>query len=417
MIPLSTITYELSDGCSGFTVTDNTNYAALSTPTFSLLQFILGLRVINIIAPDGSNKIYSDVTTINNIGYAINVDGTYVTSIPNLNTYTPTSWTFFETQQGAYQVQILSIPQLPPIIYPYISTDYLTGDITVVTLGTQYVIYQALVDNPTTDITDTAQWRQIVLLQNFTLSVWPSVPLPGTIIASNYLNSVSILEDCYLSSYTCVVSSLSCGFCCGKCDDILSNKTSVAIIKASLLVAEIQVVGTNNLYSFYRRVPVKVTPRSSQSATPPIPSITQYSANLVCMYSQAIKKICCCKPEPCKPCEDDVVNDTTTQVITPANIASVMNGIIDEDFTYNLKRQVTLGKNLCCKDRKILLAFLVANTLSIIQIPVSITNLNCLGSILSNAQTANPSSQTRLLGTSKGVIAGNNKSNYIKTAP
>jgi len=415
MIALSAPSILPIGGCTGFVLTDNTDYAQAPTSAdFNLGRFYLGLRLINVTYPDGVNKIFCTYNSVNESSVQVNIDQSYNTTIPNVIPSAPETWQFYSTKQGVFTVNIVSVPlSTYGFTSTPIATTFQTGDIVFAFLLGQYVLYQALVNNPDNNLLNTGEWQEVVLLDNFQIVPFANQSATPVALPSNYVNTVTITNDCYLSNLECIIQNLSCAFCCGKCDDILVNKNAVAIIKASLLVSEIQTTEAYQRYSYYntpgnQTVRSTYTPYASGINSPAIP-YSNSLIQLVCNYSNAISKICQCNDhQPCSPCSEDVVN-TQPQIIYPAQIANAMNAIIDSGFVYNLKAQVTLGKTLCCDDRKTLLVFLVANVLSNEKIPVSPQSYDCLSQTLDIDQSEN----TSIIVSSSGNLFSNNFKNLM----
>ena len=393
MIELTQPTLTGFGGCSGFTLTDNTNYDQLdSDPTFKFNQFNAGFRFINIIYPDGTNKIFnsfpqffpvSNITPLNTI---INSDSD--------------NWIFNTYELGGYTVQIVSIPLINQNVSP---TNYLIGDLTYgYGIGTVCV---AIVNNPTNNLQDITQWAPVYILPNFKPILVSEYNVGGTSFnfPTDYITQVTYTQSCYIDSLTCVLENLNGAFCCGCCDDLFKNKTSVTTIRATLLVMELELLQQQALQeSTYSEILGSVNTYNtnslslSQTIAPSNTFSTFYYTtvvapftpndsyiNKVCTYSAALYRLCnCgCKSEPCLPCDNDSTN-TTTYTLTPLDISTALTNIFNNDLLLNLYKQVNYGQKIDCMTRKEFLMFGVSNVVANEAIAINVNNYNCLNSVL-----------------------------------
>jgi hypothetical protein len=420
MINLSQITFTPLGECTGFTIVDNTNYGQLPDQfidglynLFTPANFELGVRLINIVYPDGTNQIFCTNTNFNGTGGVVITVTQYNTSISNLINYSQVIRSF---EQGNFTVQIVAIPLMNNLTSPSYQTNAAIGDLfcSFSFNNSPTVIFQALVNNPTTNFADVTQWKNISLLQDFQLIFNTAGSTPYSMPA-DYLNTLVITQDCYLSSLECVLANIDCAYCkeCGCGTDIKTNQSSVRIIKASLLSLELNLLiqqGQLQALSY------------DTTSSPPViiqnPYIPDDSyLNKVCKYSKAIYKLCNCMPlQPCSPC-DTTSESEPSQLITQQEIANAINDLFSNNFVYSLLKQVTLGKKICCDDEKSFLALITSQVIFYEGIEITAPNYNCLnktlnlaadneGYIIVNSQgnllggTNNPGSQ----GVSQGPI-------------
>lgn len=377
-------------GCSGFNLTDNTDYNQQGTgfTTFGFGLFQSGVRMINITLPNGSNTTYAtqgfsagiSITGFNN-SYNTNINGN------------GSSFVFSELQQGAYSIDIVSIPYYPnqPSVFP--ASTFQIGDLAVSSLiGGRYVIYQCQVNNPTSLISDTSQWLPLRVTSNFKLVYASNIQGTPFGFPVSYINTNNTYsQDCYSNSLSCILNNLNSGLCCGCCDDIFKNRNSISVIRATFLTMELQLLQQNSFgynllnvqggninanLSYINQIARQIQQNYVQ------PVISNDSLNeKFCEYSKVLDKLCQCAEleKPCVPCDATDVIDNSSNTISQQDIAA-MNEILFLNINpVKLFNQETLyGKKLCCVDRKKFLTFFIVNV--IYQSGVSITNrnLNCI---------------------------------------
>ena len=252
MLSLSPIQVSLLGECTGFEITDTTDYNQLPGfyvggfyNLFKLSNFELGLRIIQVIYPDGTSQIFCS-----NSLQGVTVTQ-YITNITSANN-TDYQQTIYTTAQGVITVNIISIPALafPTGVPSSTQTNAQKGDLVFNLFAGGYYLFQAVVDNPTLDFSDASQWLGFTLNQNLQLVSLTS-PYVTSDIPLDYINTVTVTQDCYLTSLECVFNNLDCCFCCSGCccEDSLRNQYSVRAIKASLLDLELQLIKYQQLNS------------------------------------------------------------------------------------------------------------------------------------------------------------------------
>lgn len=249
----------VSLSCSGFNITDNTNYEQMDSDTsFGTSAFINGIRLIRTVAPSGVSTIHSFTNHINDDTHIISVDtsiDTRITIINNGSFKFPIS----SKINGVYLVHIVSIPN--PRMGFASPTIYKTNDLAVFIQSSRYVIYQAIIDNPTNNPSNTGSWRKVSIDVNLKFS---NLTGSEATIPSNYLNSVSVSQNCIGSNLSCIESKVGNSFCDScKCGDICNNSKSMGMIKATLLMTRLEqlTIGTtqyNNTINQYKNTLCKL---------------------------------------------------------------------------------------------------------------------------------------------------------------
>ena len=180
------------------------------------------MRIIRIKYPDNSIKLYCFSDAIATSGdltsyLPVELYNTEITSLNNLNY----EFTISLQTSGNYEIWILSIPEKEN------DAVYDVGDIMMGQNAPARVIYKMTKPNVfSTVYTDI----------NF------------TDIPENYINKLSLYIDCeFFKNVTCIMSKVNKSFCKNcNCAHICNNKNAMAIVKASLLLAELNMQENNS---------------------------------------------------------------------------------------------------------------------------------------------------------------------------
>ena len=244
MIPFSPITLTALGECTGFSLVDTTDYAAVVNNAYRPFYFNKGFRLIRVTYPNGGIKLFCTFDNINQVTNQLVIDMSTDTTVTPANNTTFTM-DINSTQQGVFTVDILSIPYPHSTFRP---SDFMTDDLCIREISSapgRYVVYKAVIDNPDYDfdnsVPPTDQWVQINIDDLFS-----EVP------AQN-INSASITLDCgnappnnFTEAVACIFSNYEESFCkgCG-CGDICKNKKSNNIMKATMMLRELELIKDN----------------------------------------------------------------------------------------------------------------------------------------------------------------------------
>lgn len=400
----------------GFSLTDNTDYNQLnsdSTFNFGLFSYGVGVRFINVIYPDGSNKIFVQPNYI--IYFPNNTSGIFNTGIHGNGD----SFQFISYQQGTYTVQIVSIPYCSQNNSPL---NFQIGDLTVSSAGTGYLqIYRAKVNNPSNVVTDTSQYDPVFLSYGFKLfNVF--VFSSEFDIPSDYVSSQTYTQNCSSDSLECILSNLSSGLCCSCCEDIFKNSNSVSILRATFLVAELQYIQQNS-YGFNLlniqggNVNANLTYIGQisrniqqnyiqQNYIQPVINLDSFLEKS-CEYSNVLSKLCqCAKLEkPCEPCDG---SNTTPEIVSQSDITGFINNLFINLNVPRLLNQETLyGKKLCCVDRKQFLALFIANVIYKSGVSITTDSFNCLSDTINEPSSSSNNNDFSIVNSSNTDFINN----------
>lgn len=420
MITLSSPTLTALQSCTGFTIVDNTNYnQSTNDPNGQILNnYVNGIRILKLAYSNGDTYLFSSVP----------VSG--ITTIPILTSITSTnsnssSFTINTFEQGTVTATFLSIIGAT---YSTNTINVVTGSLVCCSILGSYQVFVALVNNPPCDFGNINHWLPITLDPTF-----------GTVPSSYLSVSIPVTVNCYSSSIICIESNIQCAFCCDCCNGYCENENAQKIMNAMMLMAEIELMQQsmtlNNFSGLFEsaisHIPLPSStsaksatsvgyqqlPLQMQATTSPQTSITVFDEypEMVCNYSAALACICQSISGPCTPCSQN--NSTQTYQLTQINIANAMGTIFSSDILMDLRKNVFLGKSICCDDIKSLVMFMDSCILETEGIQLSQCNFNCLDSVLNFNASSSPQYQLPQLATSRVTGIVTNLSNSIGIKP
>lgn len=233
MIQLSEIINDTVTPCSTGKFIDTTDYDQNQIGGFTLTLFEQGVRIVRVVAPDGTVELFS---------FAGNIvtDAGETTFLPvtdlqcQVTALNNAIYSFIlSIGSGDYEIDILSIP-----ITTEDTGDYDYGDVSIFTTG--------------------GGNRKIYYTDTFGFfPVYTDINFAG--IPESYINRLYVTINCDLwKAIECIYSNYEDSFCdsCG-CEDICKSKKSNNILKATMLLSELELLKDNpilyqkklNLYS------------------------------------------------------------------------------------------------------------------------------------------------------------------------
>lgn len=238
MITLSEPTIVINEPCNSFTVIDTTDYST-GSGNYSFDLFKQGLRLIRIVYPDGTIKVFGSFQFEPQPDFDVNSTVTILdTDITDANNGSA-EWTFNVSQTGAYRVDIMSIPYTNSPATGYNANDLVLG------IGGPDFIAIWLGDEEETVIAPVGIGYDFYSYYNNLGE--------QSVYCTNFISTEEFTLDCnYVDSLNCIYGKYEESFCTNcQCENICKNKKSNNILKATLMLRHLELV-QDDYYEYHR---------------------------------------------------------------------------------------------------------------------------------------------------------------------